>query len=185
MKYILKSAPKLSILLLLCLPFSSSWANTSTYNSEGVQEQTQNKAEPDDNIEVIGVVGEYSLLYFRHEMQEAELDFYEAFNKIADVEKFKVQCTREVRLGSNIRDKVCLPKYVRNRMAQETQDGLNGGGYFPKYKEIEFAVRDQREESLAYVEKVVRENPELLEKLVVLNERKARFDEAKAVKFPE
>ena len=67
---------------------------------------------------------------------ETELDFYEAFNKIADVEKFKVQCTREVRLGSNIRDKVCLPKYVRNRMAQETQDGLNGGGYFPKYKEI-------------------------------------------------
>lgn len=185
MKYISKSARKLSMFLLLCLPFSSSWANTNTYNEESSQEQTQNKAVPDDNIEVIGVVGEYSLLYFRHEMQEAELDFYEAFNELANVEEFKVQCSREVRLGSNIRDRVCLPKYVRNRMAQQTQDTLNGGGgYFPKYKEIEFAAREQREESLAYVEQVVRENPELLEKLVLLNERKARFDEAKALKFP-
>lgn len=184
MKFISTPARKLSMFVLLCLPIGFSWANTVTYDSQSTQEQTQSKAQPNEDIEVIGVVGEYSLLYFRHEMQNAELDFYEAFNKIANVEEFKVQCSREVRLGSNIRDRVCLPKYVRNRMAQETQDALNGGGYFPRYKEIEFAVREQREESLAYVEQVVRENPELLEKLVLLNERKARFAEAKAVRFP-
>ena len=170
--------------LLLCLPFSFSSANISTYHSQNTQEQSQTNVEPDDQVEVIGVVGEYSLLYFRHEMQDAELDFYEAFNKLANIEEFKVQCSREFRLGSNIRERVCLPKYVRDRMAQETQRVLLSGGTLPKLKEIEFAVSDQREESLMYVEKVVSEHPELLEKLLVLNERKARFDEAKSVKFP-
>lgn len=181
MKLISKSAPILSMFLLLCLPVSFSWA--SIYN-EDTKQQSQNTVQADEKMEVIGVVGEYSLLYFRHEMQDAELDFYEAFNKIADVEEYKVQCNRELRLGSNIRDRVCLPKYVRNRMAQETQDALNGGGNFPKYKEIEFAVRKQREESLAYVAQVVSENPQLLEKLIELNEKQARFDEAKAIRLP-
>lgn len=181
MKTIFTYTRKLFMFLLLCAPLSISWANTTTFNTQEEQETTTNISQKNDDIEIIGVVGEYSLLHFRHEMQDAELDFYDAYNKLADVEEFKMHCDRT---GGSIRVIVCVPNYVRERIAQTTQRVLFSGGVFPNFKEVDFMVRKQREESLAYVEKVVNDNPELLDKLVALNERKIQFNEAKAVRFP-
>lgn len=171
--------------LALSVPASMVWTNTIAAPIQG-QEVTQEVAdsvneivEKDENLEVIGVVGERSLTYFRIEMEKAELNFYDVFNSLADDSKFRVQCRRQKRGGSNISTKVCHPQYVLDRMAQETQDALERGSPFPSFEDIEFSMAKEREESLAYVEKVVTENPQLLEKLMVLNERQAKYEAAK------
>jgi hypothetical protein len=166
---------KLSILLLLSSALSVSSASTNG----PVSSQGKPEVDKQEQIETISVVGERSMLYFRHQMQDAEFDFYVAYNALADNEKFIMLCNRENILGSRIRVKVCLPRYVRDRMAQETQNAIFLSGVYPKLSEIEFAVREEREESMAYVESVVTENPELLAKLVMLNKKKMQYAQAK------
>ena len=182
MKSKLSNSRKILMLLALSLPVSLSWASTMTNDTPNAQEkaeQTETDAKSKSDVEVIGVVGERSLLFFLDQMEEAELDFYDAFNVLADNKKFAVQCRRQKRSGSNIKIKVCNPQFIIDRMAEETQDALSTGAPIPSYKEIEFAVKKEREESLAYVEKIVAENPQLLEKLIVLNEKQAKYEEAR------
>lgn len=160
--------------------FVSQEAATQEAVTQEAEAQGAQATSKDKDLEVIGVVGERSLGYFRVEMEKAELDFYDAFNVLAQNPKFKVQCRRQKRVASNISTKVCHPQYVLNRMAQETQEALERGLPQPTFKEIEFAVEKEREESMAYVEKIVTENPQLLKKLIALNERQAKYEEARA-----
>ena len=108
-------------------------------------------------------------------MVKAELDFYDLFNALADEEKYKVKCRREFRAGSRIKNTVCHPQYVLNRMASETQDALNSGGPLPDFKDIEFLVQDEKEESLKYAAKVISKHPELLKKLNVMHQKQEEF----------
>jgi hypothetical protein len=172
---------KVIIFVALSVSASLSWANTSQdpINGQAATEQVAEVPSKDEDLEVIGVVGKRTLSYFRVKMEKAEMDFYDAYNALAQDHKFKVQCRRENRGASNIRIKVCYPQYVLERMAQETQEALSSGLPFPSLEDIEFAVKKERAESMKYVEKVVTENPKLLEKLLALNERKAKFEEAK------
>lgn len=153
--------------LMVVLPISIQAAHAN--------QEPQASKPADKDIEVIGVVGEKPLAFFRLEMERAELDFYEAFNALVDNDKYRVICRKEARLGSRIKDRVCYPQYVLDRMAEETQEALALGNGFPSLKLIEIAVKDEREESLAYVEKVVMENPKLLEKLVNLNQKQNQY----------
>jgi hypothetical protein len=56
---------------------------------------------------------------------------------------------------------------------------LQTGAPFPSWKDIEFAVREEQAESIAYVEKVVKENPQLLDKLITLNDKQSIFEAKK------
>lgn len=149
------------------------------FNASAMAQTDEDKAQ-DKDIEVIGVVGERSLLYFKDQLLKAEMDFYDAYNALDIDEKFRVVCRRENRPGSRIKDDVCYPQYVLQRMAQETQEALLSGLPYPDLDDIEFAVREEREESMAYVEKVVTENPHLIEKLIVMNQKKQKYEEMKA-----
>ena len=182
MKIKLSKSSQVMMFLVLSLPLSMVWANTTPNNAQDQVEtaQTPESSEPaEKDLEVIGIVGERSLLYFSNEMQKAEIDFYDAFNALADKKKFTVQCRRTKRPGSNISDKVCHPQFVLDRMAQETQAALETGAPFPKWEDIEFAVREEQAESIAYVEKVVTENPQLLEKLLTLNAKQEMYEQQK------
>lgn len=187
MKSKLTNPSNLLTLLALALVASLSWATTIPTKLANDQEQSKASvsegsealATQTNDVEVIGVVGERSLLYFTREMEKAELDFYDAFNVLADEKKFIVQCRRTKRPGSNISDKVCHPQFVLDRMAQETQSALQTGAPLPKWEDVEFAVREERAESVAYVEKVVMDNPQLLDKLIALNDKQAMFEEQK------
>jgi hypothetical protein len=184
MKIKLNKTSRVLMFLALSLPLGMAWATTTPNNAQEQSEATETianetAATKKEEVEVIGVVGERSLLYFSNEMQKAEIDFYDAFNALADEKKFTVQCRRTKRPGSNISDKVCHPQFVLDRMAQETQAALETGAPYPKWEDIEFAVREEQAESIAYVEKVVTENPQLMEKLLTLNAKQEMYEQQK------
>lgn len=179
MKITLRKSSKVLMFLALSLPLSMAWANTTPNNAQEQVELAETPTSEKEEVEVIGVVGERSLLYFSNEMQKAEIDFYDAFNALADEKKFAVKCRRTKRPGSNISDKVCHPQFVLDRMAQETQAALETGAPFPKWEDIEFAVQEEQAESIAYVEKVVTENPQLMEKLLTLNAKQDMYEQQK------
>ena len=133
----------------------------------------------DKDVEVIGVVGQKPLSFFRRQMASAELDFYDAFNALANEEKFKVKCRRETNAGSRIKRQRCYPQYVLDEMAARTQDVLSSGGPYPSFEDIEATTKKEKKESLAYVEKVVLEHPQLLAKLIDLNEKQALYEQQK------
>jgi hypothetical protein len=166
------------LLFILTLSFVSSEL-LATQTASVDQQATEPAASEKEDIEVIGVVGERSLAFFRIEAQKAEFDFYDAFNDLSQEPDFKVICRREKRVGSNISNKVCYPQYLLNRMARETQDALYRGVAPPNMKTIEFAAKKEREESLLYVEKLVSKNPQLLKMLIDLNEKQLRYEQAK------
>lgn len=134
----------------------------------------------DEKVEQIEVRGSVPLLYYKRQVELAELDFYETFNMLADEDKYKVKCRREARTGSRMKTTACYPQYVLNRMAQETQAALNSGAPYPKLDDIEFLVENERKESLEYAEEIIKKNPKLMEKLVKLNEKQAEFEAKKA-----
>lgn len=138
-----------------------------------------------DNIEIIGVFAQTPLLFFKKEMEIAELDFYESFNAIADEDKFRVKCRLEAKVGSRIKKRVCYPRYVLDRMAQETQNALSSGSPYPTLEEIEFLVKRDKEEALLYAEKIVKENPELLQKLVKMNEKQEKYQSKRTEYFDD
>lgn len=179
MKIKLRKSSQVLMFLALSLPLSMAWANTTPNNAQEQVELAETAAKEKEEVEVIGVVGERSLLYFSNEMQKAEIDFYDAFNALADEKKFVVQCRRTKRPGSNISDKVCHPQFVLDRMAQETQAALATGAPYPKWEDIEFMVQEEQAESIAYVEKVVTENPQLMEKLLTLNAKQDMYEQQK------
>lgn len=138
-----------------------------------------------DNIEIIGVFARTPLLFFKKEMERAELDFYESFNAIADEDKFRVKCRLEAKVASRIKKRVCYPRYVLDRMAQETQNALSSGSPFPTLEEIEFLVKRDKEEALLYAEKIVKDNPELLKKLIKMNEKQEKYQSKRAEYFDD
>lgn len=77
--------------------------NASQNSSQGT---LQNNSKED--IETIGITGSVPLLFYKDDMQAAELDFYEMFNALNDNKKYKVLCRKETRLGSRIKTRVCL-----------------------------------------------------------------------------
>ncbi|MFT5924880.1 MAG: hypothetical protein ACI9LE_001880 [Paraglaciecola sp.] len=182
MKSKLTRSSKIFMMLSLGLAANLSWATITPTKLTNDKEQTPASVTSttlSDDIEIIDVVGERPLLYFKKEVGKAELDFYDTFNILAKEKKFIVRCRREKRLGSNISSKVCHPQFVLDRMAQETQDALQTGAPFPSWDDIEFAVREEQAESIAYVEKLVKENPQLLNKLIALNDKQSKYEAKK------
>ena len=183
MKLTFSNTTKALMLLVLSSTFSVPMANAFMVVTQAPDEQIVDAPEEDEeDLEVIGVVGQRTPAYFRVQMEKAEMDFYESFNALADNDDYKVICRREKRAGSRIASNVCYPKYLLDQLAAETQEALERGTPQPTLKDIEFKGQKEREKSLAYVEEVVIANPQLLQKLISLNEKKAAFESSKAGK---
>lgn len=175
-----------SLASLMSLGMTANAANYQTESEEILSEETSPsemlKQMREEKVENIEISGTKPLLFYKHQVERAELDFYELYNAIANEEKFKMRCRLEARNGSNIRMRVCYPQYVLTRMAHETQDALSSGLPFPRLRDIEFLVEREKQESMKYVEEVVSKNPKLLAKLVEINEKRALYLSKKAMK---
>lgn len=187
---VLQTIKMASIASLMSIGMMANAANDQTKSEEILSEETSpsemreqmQKEMQQENVETIEVVGTKPLLFYKRQVELAELDFYDLFNAIADEDKFKVKCRKEARAGSRIKTTVCYPQYVLSRMAQETQDAISSGLPYPKLDDIEFLVQREKEESMKYVEEIVTQNPKLLAKLIEMNEKQALYQSKKDVK---
>jgi hypothetical protein len=174
--------PTVIALCMGTLLMSSAFATTETAKNVDVAEYTNPEITKQDidDVERIGVTGKVDTLFFKRQAMMAELDFYELFNAVADEEKFKMKCRKESRTGSRIKTTRCYPQYLLARMSQETQDALSSGAPYPTWEQVEFLVKRDKEEALLYAEKLVEENPELLNKLVAMHQKQQEYLARKA-----
>ena len=146
--------------------------------------QTSDKeefVEPKD-IEVVEVKGKVNKNsgFFLRKIQRTELDFYRRFNALADNKKFKVRCRKESSVNSRIKKTVCYPQYALDRMYKETQQALRQNMPSPTMKDIEDLTVSDREESFAYMETVIKKDPELTKLLINMRKAQLEYEEWKS-----
>ncbi len=145
--------------------------------------QTKNE----ENLEVIDVVGEKPLKYYRDQMKLAESNFYDMYNDLVDIKKFKINCRKEKPTGSHIKRKVCYPQYVLNEFAKITQQALipksqDARGLvepFPTITGINESVSDTRNKSNDYMKKLLIDNPDLYRQYLALRKSVEMYKQKK------
>lgn len=143
--------------------------------------------EKQDDIEVVDVVGQRPLSYYRKQLLETELAFYDMYNALTDEKEFKIRCRIEKPSGSHIARKVCYPQYELSALAYETQIAM-----IPKAQEtrgiieplptsagVKELVKNEKKAATEHLIKLLTENPELLEQYQELIADMARFKQAK------
>jgi len=151
----------ISTLFTLCT-FIVFPANAGPYGSEIQQEDAVNA--PD--IERIEVIGQRPRLYFRRTMEKAEDNFYDMYNQLTTNNDFKVQCHKEFRSFSHIKNRVCKPNYtktIRDDMYADTFADMMSSSY---YQEVKFRINRMQKKHLKAMETTVNNNPKLKELLI-------------------
>jgi len=169
-------------LLILC-----SVLTVTTYaNASGVVEKRYTASA----LERVEVIGEKTADFYLGLMQRAELDFYKQLNKQLANHEFKISCHKENNFGNEgttkIRRKYCLPNYVRDRMASETQRVISAAiqpqtlGLIlrpkPTLEHIETLTADKRKQAELAIAEVLEANPELQSLLIKLNQAQHNYE---------
>ncbi|MDY6926571.1 MAG: hypothetical protein SWN10_05680 [Pseudomonadota bacterium] len=141
-----------------------------------------------NDIEVVDVVGQRPLSYYRKQLVETELAFYDMYNALTDQKEFKIRCRIEKPSGSHIARKVCYPQYELTAIAYETQIAM-----IPKAQEtrgiieplptssgVKVLVNNEKRAATEHLIKLLTENPELLEQYQALITDMKNFKQAKS-----
>lgn len=142
-----------------------------------------------EQIERIDVKGRTPLAFYKREFEMAELDFYDMFNSLNEVNDFTMFCRKSAPTGSRIKRTYCYPQYLLKRHAFETQNAiantppqlLASGSVrgLPTIEQVEAMVSREREAALQYAEKLVKDNPSLLKQLIKMKEAELLYLEKK------
>jgi len=146
--------------------------------------QTDDKeqyVEPKD-VEIVEVRGKVNKNggFFKRQIQLTEIDFYKSFNALSDVKKFKIKCRKEASINSRIKQTVCYPQYALDRLALETQRARRQNIPTPTMKDIEDLTLKEREESFAYMEEVIKKEPELAKLFIKMHKAQLNYKEWKS-----
>lgn len=161
-------------------------SNDPTSDQPGDDASTAKDGEP---IDEVVVTAEGNLTFLRRQIIRAENDFYNLFNDLTSEDDFKIVCKKEKRHGfTNMIVRKCKSKYEDTIAFELTQRDRRLGSFertslpTTKQGEYEQRVAKRREEQLAEMARILQENPEFQQKLITLNEAKAKYDEVKAKK---
>ncbi len=173
MKNAVTLATRLGLIPVILLGFSSF-----------VNSQSEEKH---DEIEVVDVVGQRPLSYYRKQLVETELAFYDMYNALTDQKELKIRCRIEKPSGSHIARKVCYPQYELSAIAYETQIAMIPKAQdtrgiiepLPTSSGVRELVKSEKRAATEHLIKLLTENPELLEQYQDLVADMARFKQAK------
>ena len=160
------------VLMLFANPFSYAQTDTSA-----------------EDIEVVDVIGQRPLSYYRKQLVQTEMAFYDMYNALADVKEFKIRCRTEKPSGSHIARKVCYPQYELNAIAFETQIAMIPKAQdtrgiiepLPTSTGIRELVSDKKADATEYLLKLLKDNPELLAQFNKLTESMVEYQQAKTL----
>jgi hypothetical protein len=166
----------------------------------------ENPANYKPDIERIEVYGQRSLRLLKKEIKLKSKEFFKAFNNFNDVNRFGIVCIRKQLAGTNFKERVCEPRFVRTNRAQLTAtryfsndpssvSGVSlspesGGGNLPPaalsrivaLSDIARIAASQNKKFYEHVAKLMKENPELIEKYQEILDLQAAFAYKKANK---
>ncbi len=138
-----------------------------------------NPGKTSEDIEQVEVVGTKTLSYYRTQMENAEVAFYDEFNRHAKKSKYKVTCKDEPRPDSyRITQKACYPQYFIEKKSDMVKKARQSGAPMPTNQEVEAVLKKEKDKSLQYAEKLVQKHPELKARLIEMYKSKQVFKKA-------
>jgi hypothetical protein len=153
---------KISMMLIIPLVLLSHVAS-----AKNTQKSSQ------EDMEVIQIIGQFSAAKWGQIAEQAKVDFYELFNQLNTIEKFRMVCRVEKTIGSNIKRNVCEPMFFKHAMFNRTQNDINNGSTnngsirissAPNSDDILFLTTSTKEAANAHMEQLIMEHPDLREK---------------------
>lgn len=164
---------KISLVLGVCLGLSS----------PGLAKQAEEaRSSADDEVERITVYGRKTLPQLRNQIQKASLSFFKDYNKINDDHQYAMICKKERIPGSNFKATNCEPRFVKSRRSDMLATQLNSGAGLSNTTMFGGAnvSKTQKKKFNDHLVKLLKENPELLQKFNQLAELKQEFVELSA-----
>lgn len=166
----------------------------------------KNPANYKPDIEIIEVYGQRSLRLIKKDIKLKSNQFFKALNKLNDINQFAIVCIREHVRGSNFKEKVCEPRFVRTNRAQITAALVfandpssvsavplspeSGGGSLPPtalsrigaLSNIARIAASQNKGFYEHIEKLMRDNPELIKQYQEIIDLQTAYEYKKANK---
>jgi len=138
----------------------------------------------EENIEIISVKGQRTLPGVKKLIFKAQYSFYDLYNQMNDSSKFDVLCKVTKRRGSQIADRVCEPRYLKDTRARLIQERAASGlgidfSKLPTEDEVHMAAKKDKEESIAHMSKIIKQSPELQEHWLALAALVKKYDARK------
>jgi hypothetical protein len=113
----------------------------------------------------------------RVEIERLEVAVYERFNALNSNDEFDIHCLEQAPTGSNIPLRTCAPNFVIRTEARAASkiltDGRGGAGNNNNPAEQRLFMEQKSRELTAELQRVAREDEQLLRDLVRLDELKA------------
>jgi hypothetical protein len=146
----------------------------------------ENTEQPSEDIEQITVTGNDQINVLRYQMHRAEEEFFDFFNQLTTNKDFQITCKQEAKHGfTRIKQRNCSSAFETRIEFELTQDALRTRGGLenvPLRGEIYTAQKIVRKKQLEEMKKLISENPDFQQKLIALNNAKAKFEQAKTAK---
>lgn len=150
-------------LLLLCLMFSSVFAFSA---NQATSDKIQN-----DVDEVIDVIGQRPLIYFKNQMRNKEHDFYMRYSELTTNDDFRIRCSLEKNPAAHsIMTRVCKPQYLAKLYSEMTRRNVSIARHVDGTFTIdntrdkalfEQQVKEKQQQALADVTMLVKRSPKL------------------------
>ena len=135
----------------------------------------ENKLASSETVEEIIVYGDKSLIQLRHELYEAEEEFFKLFNEVNSNDDFDVVCDYEVFLGSRRKHHLCIPRFAKRIEADAiVHAGLTSGEWMDTWDRARVKRKD--EQLWAEMRTLLAETPELREAMSKLSRKKLAHD---------
>lgn len=148
-----------------------------------------NASPAQDDVEVITVTGDQSLVQMRSAVKKKRLEFFEAYNAINPDKYFDMLCEYRSTIGSNIKRMECEPRYVRLIRAEKIQANFQGSAVnfamMPNDSDLAPYLREEHEKAEAHMAKLIQEHPELTNKWNDLLIAVYRYESQKALEKDE
>lgn len=137
-----------------------------------------------DEVEIIEVKGKRTIHSIEKDMIKAQFAFFDQMNAINDLSKFDMLCSVRKGVGSNIAKKVCEPRYFVDARSRLIQDRAYATlaldiSKLPNDADVHMVVKRDKEDYVKHIQKLLMENPELLEQWVSLQAKVKKFNQRK------
>lgn len=130
-------------------------------------------------IEEITVIGEKTFSGLRLDVEVAETEAYNLFNELNSNDEFDVTCTEEIFLGSRFKQRTCMPAFLRDAQARDTQDYLNGIDSITSVSGLRAELRQKSAAMEAEMLRLSLENQQFTEALLKLTLLTGEFEKRK------
>lgn len=123
-----------------------------------VAEDPATAAIPESEVEEIVVVGQRTLSSLRAKVVAAEDHFYDVFNELNDDDRYDIHCENFAPLGTRIKARRCVPRFVDDAQQEEALAFLEGRPVIPPSMVIGYRNDELRD----LMKNLIQTNPELL-----------------------